>query len=192
MLSAAKGGFMRALLTLVSLLALLQTTAPAQEQQSGLIEIDGAKTPELIPEWYRWESLFRQLAGSGEHADDHYSRPEHGDRLRDFIDISPQEWGLLMAEAKRYQVHDAQMFEQYRREARDLEARGFERKTIAERLRQEEVADRSGLLTARDRLERQFSAAGWTNLERYLLEHIARKSKAFLGGEDVQRFQIPR
>ena len=97
-----------------------------------------------------------------------------------------------MAEAKRYQVHDATMIEEYQREARDLEARGYAKKTIAERLRQQEVADRSGLLTARDRLERLFSAAGWTNLERYLLEHIARKSKAFLGGEDVQRFQIPR
>lgn len=183
---------MWALLLPVALLALLHTAVPPQEQQSSLIEIDGAKNPELIPEWYRWESLFRQLAGSGEHADDHYSKPEHGDRLRDFIGISAREWGLLMEEAKRYQVHDAQMFGEYRREAQDLEARGYAKDAIAERIRQEELTDRSGLLTARDRLARQFSAPGWTNLERYLVEHIARKSRAFLGGEDVQRFQIPR
>lgn len=183
---------MRALLPPIALLALFQTAVPPQESQSGAIEIDGAKTPELIPEWYRWESLFRQLAGSGEHTDDYYSKPEHGDRLRDVMGIGAGEWGLLMAEAKRYQAHDAQMFEEYQREARDLEARGYEKKTIAERLRQEEIADRSGLLMARDRLAGQFSAAGWANLQRYLLEHIARKSKAFLGGEDLQRFEIPK
>jgi hypothetical protein len=146
------------------------------------VEIDGAKTPELIPEHVTWGGALDTIALLVE---------------KDVTTEGPLT-ALQLADADRQLVFDEAARHRKRRAACDLNARRAA-EALTERtpdkeiavLRAETLKCREALLDAKDRLLRRLTVEGAAELERWALDE-RRNTRVFMPRSEVEFWKLPR
>lgn len=184
---------MRRLMCVTIALAIVGIGNPAMGQQpaKGLTEIDGKKNPELIPEWFQWDSLLGRARES-------VSAPESQSArlLKGTLFLPQKELVLLREEGERNGK---------RREALDIKTKAaideFDRqgKTPDEVMRalhqktfEFELQYRNEVLAARARILTAVSPESATAITSWLSTIVVANTKLFLHELDVKNFSLPR
>lgn len=173
-MKALKGSVMLVCLVLVhpgSVLA--QSTASTPE----IIQIDGSKNPELIPQWSAWGYAFRVFSGGPRQLPT--SVFEH---------VTPGEQTLIMKEADAAQQFEAQCLVRHRKV---LESRGSKSNIELDKdVRALTLECRRATLDARDRILANVSPEAQTALIAFVESTKAGTSLA-IPKKDLARFREP-
>ncbi len=157
------------------LLLCLPASAQPPAQPSDPREINGSRTPELIPDRYAYPALFQHIAGEG--AD--MMKPGF---LRD-SGMSEADAGVVFREAEYFEQTSkqtlARLAEARRNAPRPLPPAVLDLYRVANEQRNSAVDD------VKRKFERELSAKGLEQLEAYLLNHVKRDMSVHLGDADI-------
>jgi hypothetical protein len=109
----------------------------------GMIRIDGAKTPELIPQWLLWREAFLTLA---------LTKPPPSGFWEPLEALTPEESDLLYRECLAQRERNAQLEKIILPEQKRLEAAGEDWPVVMQKLQALEEQWRWTILEARDRV----------------------------------------
>ena len=148
----------------------------------GYIEIDGAKTPEQIPEHVMWSTGFETIAlltakgmtDAGPLAD---------------LTLSPGDRELLLAEVARYKQRREACHSRGARIAEALEGRAIEKIDAA--MKANTLECRIALLESTDRLLLEMSADGSAILTNWMLAE-RRKVRSLMPKSELEFYRLPR
>jgi hypothetical protein len=163
----------------VSFLAVWRSGALAQARGPDLevIEIDGRKSPELIPQWSAWGYAFRVIAGG--------SRLLPADVL---AESTPADQSLITKEADSVQVFDRECLARHQK---ILAGRGDKKPEVLDQEVRELTLDcRRNTLHARDRVLAGLSPAAQAALVAFV-ESTKRGTSLSIPKKDLARFLEP-
>ena len=164
----------------VSFLAVWRSGALAQQARGPdleVIEIDGRKNPELIPQWSAWGYAFRVIAGG--------SRLLPSDVLSQ---STPAEQALIVREADAVQAFDRGCLARHQKILAD---RGDKKPEVLDREVRELTLDcRRNTLNTRDRLLAGLSPAAQAALTAFV-ESTKRGTSLSIPKKDLPRFLEP-
>jgi hypothetical protein len=173
-MAAAKWG-----VVLLCLIAACPASVLAQnaESTSEIIQIDGRKNPELIPQWSAWGFAFRVFSGGPRQLPTSI-----------FTHVTPGEEALIIKEADAAQQFEAQCLVRHRK---ILESRGSKRpEDLDKDVRALTLECRRATLQARDRTLAAVSPEAQTALIAFVESTKATTSLA-LPKKDLARFREP-
>lgn len=166
------------------ILTLSCATAVHTQPSPDLTLIDGAKNPELIPEYLMWSTALDSIALLAEH-----NAVEHGPLKALLSSISASDAELVLAEAAE---HTKRAEACHQRGLRIVEAmKGQEIDKLEKAMKANTLACREALLDATDRLLARLSPEGRTALTAWVLAE-RRKVKAWIVKTDLDFFRQPR
>ncbi len=150
-----------------------------------MVEIDGAKNPELIPEYLVWSTGFQTLALLKAH------NIRLGEKFLTSLTLSDHDAALMFTETDRHMARSNRCQEKGAAIFRDMSA---QKRTIAEieaAMKASTIECRWALLMAKDRLLQSMSPEGQDLLVRWMLDERA-KVKSFVVKGDLEFFRQPR
>jgi hypothetical protein len=164
----------------VSFLSVWRSGALAQQARGPdleIVEIDGQKTPELIPQWSAWGYAFRVIAGG--------SRLLPSDVLSQ---STPTEQALIVKEADAVQAFDRECLARHQK---ILAGRGDKKPEALDKEVRELTLDcRWNALHARDRVLAGLSPAAQASLTAFV-ESTKRGTSLSIPKKDLPRFLEP-
>jgi hypothetical protein len=168
-----------------------QDQSPAQPGQvaAGTLVLDGAKHPELFPEWFRWEGFFTSLVGaplSGVVV--------HGMKLpplHEQLGLIEADLAIVLNEGKGFQQYRQEMEAQVRSLNARMKAEGKREKDIIAAVHQVDLTYRYKILDASDRLHAQLSADSLAAVTRRIDQQV-QGTTMYLRGSAKETFQLPR
>jgi hypothetical protein len=160
---------------------------PAVEAQSStssadLIEIDGKKNPEQIPEWLLWRESLRSVASA---------KANDFKLVKATLGLSEPDMGLLDKEAELQFKRDDECQKRQEVQRDELAARGEGIPAIYAQLKTVILGCRTRTLDARDRIlagltpEGQSKVLAWVNDRRPAI-------RAFVAKSDLEYFKLPQ
>jgi len=157
----------------------------ASSGEPEMVEIDGAKNPELIPEYLVWATGFQTLALMKEHN----IRP--GEKFLTRLTLSEQDAALVFAETDRYTARSNRCHEKGAAIFSGMSAQKRKIGEIEAAMQANTLECRWALLMAKDRLLETMSPEGQDLLVRWMLDERV-KLKSFVVKSDLEFFRQPR
>jgi hypothetical protein len=148
-----------------------------------MIEIDGAKNPELIPEYLVWQSGFHTLKLLKDN-----NVPKHEGPLAS-LTLSDADAALLHAEVERFHDHKNRCEERGQRIV--LAHQGQEIEVLERAMKANTLQCRVATLESKDRLLANMTPEGQVTLTMWMLNERP-KMKAIVGKSDLEFFRQPR
>lgn len=158
---------------------------PASSAEPEMVEIDGAKNPELIPEYLVWATGFQTLALMKEH------NIRQGEKFLTRLTLSDQDAVLVFGEADRHMARSNRCHEKGAAIFSDMSARKQKIGEIEAAMKANTLECRWALLMAKDRLLQSMSPEGQDLLVRWMLDERV-KLKSFVVKSDLEFFRQPR
>jgi hypothetical protein len=160
-------------------------TRPSSQEQipTGMTEIDGSKTPELIPDHVVWRDTLNFLAEirrRGEEAD-----------IVDLIPLGKADFDVVHKEAGRQRERDESCQTRYRARETELAQARAASDAVAAALDDVLIECRTQNLEAGDRVMDGLSAEGRQILGTYL-ERRRRSTSALVPQRELKNFRLPR
>lgn len=145
-----------------------------------MVEIDGAKHPDELPDYLVWSHGFSRLATI---------KAKNMRLALATLTLSPEDLKLAYAESEKQEERDQQCGESTRRVVESLKGAG--RLKVEAAVRPLILECRWAVLHARDRLLSAMSFDGRITLELWMLE-ARRTIKAYVPKSDLEFFRQPR
>ena len=147
--------------------------------------MDGAKNPELIPEYLVWGTGFQTLALMKEH------NIRAGEKFLSRLTLSGQDAALVFGEADRHMARSGSCHEKGAAIFSDMSARKQKIGEIEAAMQANTLECRWALLMAKDRLLESMSPEGRDLLVRWMLDERV-KLKPYVVKSDLEFFRQPR
>lgn len=158
---------------------------PASNAEPEMVEIDGAKNPELIPEYLVWATGFQTLALMKEH------NIRAGEKFLTRLTLSDPDAALVFGEADRHMARSNRCHEKGAAIFSDMSAQKRKIGEIEAAMQANTLECRWALLMAKDRLLESMSPEGRDLLVRWMLDERV-KLKSFVVKSDLEFFRQPR
>jgi hypothetical protein len=144
--------------------------------------LDGAKTPELFPEWFIWELTFQSLPSSQTTR----KIPPHVE-----LGVTEAELKVLQNEVRAFKELQRNLGEKLRATRNAAVSRGKSEDQIRDATHVVNVEYRLQVLDARQRIYEQLSPESLIRLRTWI-EQLIRGTQVHLRGRAVQLFREPR
>ncbi len=159
----------------------LSVSSPNNQNSSERVVLDGAKNPELFPEWYVWEMVFKKVARGAAHP----KTPLHQE-----LGISERELILLEQERGLFENYEKDLEQKLRNTSAALKAKGTSEDEVRNATHEHNMEYRFKILDARDRVIRALSAESNTALRAWINRELI-GTKVYLTGRAAKVFHMP-
>lgn len=144
--------------------------------------LDGAKNPELFPEWYVWELVFQRIARGAFHS----KEPIHAQ-----LGINAREFVLIEQETALFENYEKALETKLRDTRSALKAKGKSEDEIRDATHEHNMEYRYKVLEARDRVVRGLSTESNQRIREWINRQLA-GTKVHLSGRAAKVFHLPR
>jgi hypothetical protein len=155
---------------------------------AGTLVLDGAKNPELFPEWFKWERFFTSLVGAPL-----AGAVVHGLKLPPLhvqLGLSEGDLAIVLKEVTRFQTYRQVMETQVRDVIAAMKAQGKREDVMMAAVHQVDLVYRTHILEARQRLYGQLAPESLGAIVRDIDQRI-QGTTMYLRGSAKDTFRLP-
>ena len=165
-----------------------QRSPPCTPAIPGTLVLDGAKNPELFPEWFKWEGFLSSLVDAPRSG-----VVVHGVKvppLHEQLGVSEADLGIVLNEVKHFQQIRQTMEKQVRTLNAAMKTEGKPEDEIMARVHKIDLVYRYEILDARERIHAQIAPESLTAITRVIDQRL-QGTTMYLRGIAKETFRLP-